>query len=1287
MLNYLIRRGLGIIGLFLWSLIFSTCFANLPERELTWRNIGCEEPMTSVYCIFGDSNGEMWIGTNNGLYFFDGVKTHKIGEKELGDYHIYALQEYDGKIFIGTNNGLFIFNYTTGKLQQFEGVMTEEIRALLVNGDELWIGSLKGIFTLDLNQGGVKDNSKGLPSKSVYSILKDSRGILYVGTYNGLARWDSIDKNFNSLLIDNITPIGNHFVNCLLEADDMRSLYVGGENFLYKYTPSTDKWEKSPFVEGFNVKSLTKSKSGHIIIGTDDGLIDFYNDTIHHYRHDSRQPNSISHNEIWSVYCDLNDDIWAGHERGFSIASNSEIIKKYPLGSLTQMGEGNEINKILRDSRGNLWLGGSNGLIYLPYHNDNKWFRHSKEENSLSHNRIRDILETNRGKILLATDGGLNLFDDVNGFKNYHVKDKTGQFDANWSYSLTQKNDEIIIGSYLGGLLGIKETQLLTDNPNYLIAERALNTTTDPGLPNNYVNQLVKDKTGNVWVLLFRDNALMKFDSEMGNGVEYNIFEITGEYPSHIALDSYGDVWCAFKGGAIKFKESGDYSIVKLDDAAGNENVLDMKKVKDDIWISTHSNLWKINSQTLSASLLPIPSHDYTAIYEDPLSGNVFLGGQDEIVEIEYAKIKNITQGGIKIWVSAEEGMRLLEWEKEKLKLPHRSSINLVISNQAHNTSGIIPSYSYKLASNENDSIGSWVELPRGMNTITLSNIKMGNYKLLIRAEGTPVSSISIPLEVEAPPALSWWAIVLYSLAFCLIIFCIIYFLNKKRRRDLEMQQRETELTNVEKKLSFLSTISHDLKTPLSMILGPVSLMKDKTRDKDMQKQLNIVYENAVRLNSMIHKTIELQHIENAEEGLLILSRFDVVELCKAIFEVFQENHPTRKFVFTTSCDSLLIEADAIKLESIVNNLLSNACKYSEEGCTISLGIRESKENVEIIVADDGIGIAEEDKSLVFHKMFRSPEVSSDREGTGLGLYLIKKYLELMGGCVTLTSHKGEGSTFTIFLPLIRQEEKIEKVEPVENGSTEKPKVLIVEDNLQISSFIQEFLKNDYNVLTAENGRSGVALASTFLPDLIIVDEMMPVMSGLEMTKRIKENPKLSHTPIIMLTAKNDNQTETESIKRGIDTFMSKPFEPAVLLIRIQQLLKGRKEIVDKLRIETIIENENKPIEAESVNERNIASVIKLIEENISDPDFNVEMLSKKSGLSSKNLYRLIKKYTNTAPLEFIRQIRLQKAAALLSQKRFTVSEICYMTGFKTPSYFTKCFQKYYGKTPTEFLN
>lgn len=253
------------------------------------------------------------------------------------------------------------------------------------------------------------------------------------------------------------------------------------------------------------------------------------------------------------------------------------------------------------------------------------------------------------------------------------------------------------------------------------------------------------------------------------------------------------------------------------------------------------------------------------------------------------------------------------------------------------------------------------------------------------------------------------------------------------------------------------------------------------------------------------------------------------------------------------------------------------------------------------------------------------------------------------------------------------------------SDSTGKARILIVEDNTQISGFIAEILRDSYTCFTAENGRSGLAIASSITPDLIIVDEMMPIMSGMEMVRRIKQHPLLASVPVILLTAKSDNKTENDSIKLGIDVFMAKPFEPSALIGRIRQLLRGRSVLAEKARIQAIAEAESRPIEAESVNEKSLSRIVKVIEDNIADPDLNVNLLCEKSDIPNKQLYRLIKKYMGVGPLEYIRRVRLQKAAVLLSQHRFTVSEISYMVGFKSPSYFAKCFQTAYGVKPSQY--
>jgi len=1272
---------------------FVSSAPQLPEPELTWKNVAVAGKKTTVFSLYKDSRGIMWLGTNSGLFFYDGITTHPVGESELFGTHVYSIIENGNELLLGSSNGLLIYDYLTGKVKLYPSNTPNEIRTLLLLDNELWIGSLNGIFRLSLSEQKLTDLSNGLPHKSVYSLLRDSRGIIYAGTYNGLARWSSNTKSFLPVKVKLDNPIPNSlFVNCLLESENGESIYMGGEGFLYKYTPIYEKWENIIDLGNNNIKSLSKGNKGHILIGTDNGVFDMYKGTIKHYRHDSRMELSLADNEIWCIYADQQSNVWTGHERGFSITSNSGSTRTIKLSTLTHSGEGNEIHIIHRDSKNNLWLAGTNGIIKLSDHSTPTWFRHSDNPNSLSHNKVRSILEDSENKLWFATDAGINRFNnELNNFEVFHIVDKNGEHNSNWVYALVEDGDYLWTGSYLNGIHCIIKSKLKNQGGT-VISDFSLNAETKftegKVLSNNYINDIVRDHNGNLWILLFRDNILTKFNPTTRSLVRFDIYNLTKGYPTNIAIDKSGRIWCAYKGGVIIFNEDDSYKIIQFPYTNSDETILALDKVGDGMWISTQSNVWNIDGASLTPVLLPIPQKSYTAIYEDTVSNKVYLGGTDEILEIDTPIIGNgVDFKSIKMVLNnrgtGEFNLSDIKGGSKGMKIPYGGNVTLVVSTLNYSPESV-QRYMYKLTDSPVDTTGSWIVMPEGTNTISFSDLKMGDYTLLVKTVGSPIKPVTIPIRVNPPLLMSWWAICLYILIALMIVYWIVWYTHKRNLRVFQEQERQAALENVERKLTFLSTISHDLKTPLSMIMGPVSLMKEKAKDPESKKNLETIYDNAVRLNNMIHRTLELQHLEDTDENLLIISTFDVVEFCKGVFDAFEENNPQKKFIFHSSCTQLLIEADAVKFESIITNLLSNACKYSDEGATISLGISLQKNEVEIAVSDDGVGIADIDQSLVFQRMFRAPSTSKLHEGTGLGLYLIKKYLELMKGNINLYSKEGQGTSFVVTLPVS------EKILPVtlKKNSTEdsnRTKILIVEDNIQISTFITEILKKEYTCLAAENGRSGLAIAASFVPDLIIADEMMPIMNGLEMVRRMKQHPRLSSIPIIMLTAISDNKTENESIKLGIDIFMPKPFEPSALLGRIKQLLKSRNEIKEKARIETITEAESKPIEAESINEKSLAKIAKIIEENISDPDLNVNMLCEKSGIPNKQLYRLIKKYIGTAPLDYIRNVRLQKAAVLLSQHRFTVAEISYIVGFKTPSYFTKCFQSQFGVKPSQY--
>ena len=1267
-------------------------FPALPETGLLWKNVSVADKRMSVYCIFTDSRGIVWLGTNNGLFFYDGVTTHAASNPGADANQIYTIVEKDGRLFLGTDYGLLTFSFQDNSIRHYTEDSPKEIRCMLMSDGQLWLGSIYGMYVIDLDTGKMQDVSEGLPHKSVYSILKDSRGILYAGTYDGLARWEQAEGFFRALDIPVLEEnSGNLFVNCLLEMSDRKNISIGTEGNMYLYSPETGSCRTEPRMTGRNIKCLDESDEGHLLVGTDSGIFDLSENTVKQYVHDSRLAQTISNNEIWCIHTE-GSNIFAGHELGFSVASEDNAIRTIKLSAITGSGEGNDIHSIYRDSKGRLWLCGTNGVIKFEDGNAAKWYHPSENARSLSHSHIRIIKEDSVGNIWFGTDGGVNRYNEErDDFDVFHIVDKNGKYSSNWVYAIEEDNDRLIVGSYLGGIHSVPESDFVSGG-GVIISEESSNTGSpvfkghNLNLGNDLIKSIIRDRSGNIWILCFNDSFLTKV-SPGGETDRYDITALAGSQPASLILDGEGDMWCALNGGAVVFRPDGSCQVIRFPNTDSDESVLCAAEAGNGVWISTVSNIWEINSQTLKVRLLPIPQKSYKSIFSDPATGKVYLGGNDEIAEITPQEISGSEgQSAIRMVLAntgnGTTGIADLFPAQEGLNIPYGGSLTAIVSTLDYSPAAP-QRYAYKLTDSEEDSDDRWIIMPENFNTISLPEMKMGDYSLLVRPAGTPGPSYSLPLHVQAPWFLSWPAFLLYFLVLIFIICYIIAYMHRKHIRLAQEEDRRKTLENTERKLAFLSGISHDLKTPLSMIIGPVSILREKVTDGEMRKSLDTVYNNAVRLNGLIHRTLELNYLEDAGENSLILSTFDAVDLCRSIFEAFKENNPQKKFIFHTSEQQLPIEADAVKFESVITNIVSNACKYSENDATISCEICRIDKNIHIIVSDDGIGIDEIDQPLVFQRMFRSPASADKREGTGIGLYLAKRYIELMKGKIELYSAKGQGTSFIITLPLSENAAASHEHPDISDTCHDKPKILIVEDNRQISEFLYDLLKDDWLCLTAENGRAGLSLATSFIPDLIISDELMPLMTGTEMIRRIRQDPRLADIPIIMLTAKSDNGTENESIKSGADIFMQKPFEPSVLRSRIRHLLEMRDKIHKSARIEAI--TEAKPIEAVSVPEKQLALISKVIEENIFDPDMNVNFLCEKCGMQNKQLYRIIKKYLGVGPLDHIRNVRLQKAAMLLGQKRFTVSEICYMTGFKSPSYFAKCFQEKFGVKPSQY--
>ncbi len=1283
------RRCLGILA-FLLLLPAWSAQAFQPGEGLCWFNYSIDGTARAVFDIFRDNEGRNWIGSTSGLFEFNGYQSYPA---RWGDYNFKAqvysmVQGEEGDVYVGCNDGLFRLDPSSGVVVRMEECPLREIRSLLIDGNKLRIGSLSGLLCYDLANGVISDDTSRLPHKAVYSMLRSRSGRIYIGTYDGAVYVDPETGEFKPVVFRGYSsPSGNIFVNTMIEEAGGEGIYFGTESGLLLYDPVSGAVKEIPALAGNTVKSLVYTY-GMLVAGTDHGLVTLSDDgTASAFRHDARLPYSLASNVVWALRADASGNLWCGTEVGVSIVDPGSPVRVYSIADLTGSGAGQQVYCMRRDSRGILWLGGSNGIIRLDGSARPRWYVPGGEYD-LSHSRVRDISESRSGELRVATDGGINIYDAKTGlFVNHRISDRTHRLNANWAYGVVEDEADstIWIAGYLGGIFREKLAAFRGEGVNH--TADSVYSTSGGAIANDLIGQLVSDAAGNKWVLHFRDTALSRIDARSMEVSRVSLKGATGEEPAMICPDDSGGVWCGFYGGVVRIGPDGtvqEDAVVRFPFGTGDETVRAMAMVEGKLWVATSGAVFSIDTSTLEPTLLALPSKNYTAIYYDKSRYKAVLGAADEIVVVEPSRLLAAQTPTYIARVTVVDGDRRETIEaSDEMWVPLMSDnrfVNVDIST-AEFSPGRYIRFCYRL-----DGENTWQLLPEGSNRVSFTSLPSGTHTLEMAVAGMESSRCTLQLEVAYPWYLGKVAVAIYLLGGMGAVVLLIYLLRRKQRRKLEELERANVLATVENRLFFLANISHELKTPLSMIIGPLSKIRTGESEAETLTDVDTAYKNAIKLNSLIHQTVEMNRMELQGDGMLIYSRIDAVAFCRDIFDSYRRGTGSeRHFVFSAPEAHIYVRIDAVKLESLLSNLLSNAVKYTSEGSTIALTVAPDNDFFTIDVSDDGVGIPREEQSLVFQRLYRSPRTAGDREGTGIGLYLVRKYAELLGGSVSVESEVDQGSTFRLRLPVgpgdVEEESGASQATDAQT-TDRRPRVLIVDDNSSIASFIASVLSPECNCSIAYNGKAGLAVAAGFRPDVVIADEMMPEMSGMEMCRRLRSNTLMAGVQILMLTANDSPALQKESIHAGADAFMGKPFDTPVLKAKVMQLIEKRRAA--GVRIPQISE-EAAPMPEESASERQLARVTEVIENNLSNPDLNVDFVCRSVDIAPKGLYRLIKKYAGVPPVDFIRQMRLRKAAMLLEQKKFSVSEVMYMVGFSSSSYFSRCFSAMFGCTPGQY--
>lgn len=1355
----------------LFSIIcFGTVYGQKEEsnyQSLKFKNISLEEGLSqsSVLCILQDTKGFLWFGTRDGLNRYDGnafsiYRQNSQDSTSLSHSYIKVLHEdKKGNLWIGTQGGLNKFLPEKNTFQRFlnNGQSNENIEIWSIVEDSngnLWVGTNLGLKKYDAKKekfSALEFNASkaAILNSPVKSLLISGNDDLWIKTNNKLALYNI---NTHALKqypypIDPALKQGANSISVLYE-DNSKNIWLGLENGLTKFNNKTDAFETYSLKTGnekrniSNVRTLCEDYLGNLWIGTYNGLyiLNPEKTNFSHYVHDENYSYSLSQNSIFKIYQDTKGDIWIGtYAGGISFYDRSyDAFKFFSSGANPTKLNYKVVSAFVEDSNKHLWIGTEGGGInvYNKKTGVFKYYTHNPNNpNSLSANNVKSMIQDHRGNFWIGThDGGLNFLNPKQKpfkfvkFKNNPRDEGTISNDRVISL-LEDHQNNIWIGTSGGGL-------------NVMDTKR--NTVTRlkdaQGLAGNIIYTIAKTSDGDN-ILIGGDKGLAKVDVKEKKIVPFNIFgkkseSVISSPVISIYEDENKNLWIGTEGDGIFLFNMASQEIKKFDVSNGLPNDVIYGILQDNnknIWLSTNYGLsrialpsFKIKNFNASDGL---QSNEFNyGAYLKNKNGELLFGGANgfnvfspnAIVENTFVPPVTITSFKVnnKPYLTITDSVK-------NITLKHTQNVFNFDFVALSYTQPNKNQYAYKLEGFDTD----WNYIGN-RKSATYTNLDDGEYVFKVKASNNDglwnEQGVEIPITILPAPWETWWAYVIYMalLALAFLVIRKYSLIRIKDKRALAQERLEKErIEEVNKlKLELFTNISHDFRTPLTLILGPLErLLKIKDTDGFVKKQHQIMYRNASTLMELINQLLDFR---KSESGKLQLSasKANIVPFVKDIKLSFEElaRHKNIDFRFTSSNEDIEVWYDQTKLKKIIFNLLSNAFKFTDEGGKIAIEVSLHKEqgtntapkHVVLKVRDNGKGISKENIKFIFNRFYQLGE----RTGTGIGLALTKNLVELHKGDIKVKSNENKGTTFSVKLPLgkahlntdeivenvveqnqdfIHDLEKAAYVDKAiialeEQNKTAKANIdntlssiLIVEDNAEVRTFITSIFQDKYNVFNAENGEDAIEITRTHEIDLIISDVMMPVMDGMEMCNEIKTNIKTSHIPVILLTAKTSHEDQKSGYQIGADAYITKPFDANILEVRVVNLLKSRKNLIKKFKKDIILEP--KEVTVTSADELFLKKAIEIVEENLSNPEFSIIDFVDGMGTSRSVLYRKLKALTDQSISEFIKTIKLKRAAQLIKKSDMSISEIAYDLGFNDQKHFRKSFKKMFNILPSKY--
>lgn len=1300
-------------------------------QNITFRSLTPDNGLShvSVNDLYQDERGFIWIATREGVNCYNGsniqtYKHQKDTQNTLTSNNILKLHgNSDGKVYLLSIDGVSEWDI---KKERFSTIYAaSDISAIYYNQGFLYIGQNNQIYTYD--KDAQLKPFYNLPAKdeTISILFVDKNNKIWIGTHNnGLYRLDIASNQLTHLVPDaNVISI---------YMDNEEEVWVGTwEHGLYRITgDEVQRYNHNSHNNSISsnfVRHCSQDNKGDIWIGTFLGLDKFDKKTneFTHYTPDGF--NGMTHNSVWGMIKDHQGTIWFGTYFGGVNYFNPdyEIYTQYRESDIEKNGLSSSIvGKMTEDNKNNLWIctegGGVN--VYNRTTKTFKWYKHDEKKNSISHNNVKSIYyDNNKDIVWIGTHlGGLNKLDlKTNRFTHYKsIPNDPTSLPSNIILDIVPYKENLFVGTDNGICLFYPATGECKQMFKNHKEGKAIKTVTD----------LFIDYYGKLWIAT-QGEGVFSYDIDKDELTNYkhdssNPHSISSNNINNIAQDHYYNLWISTSGSGLDLF---DYNTKEFKnfDSANNGIISDcIYEVRE----SRFGKLLVITNQGFSQfDYANMVFHNYTIQNGFPLSsinenahfltndGEVFLGGVKGMVsfyekELNFPKapykiIPNVlTANNSPVKVGDDSGiLKEALYIHPDITLPSKYavfSINFSTTNFIPaNRDNII----YKLEGFSQD----WAST-NGINNISYTNLNPGKYTLIIKAEdNTPAATIDI--NILPPFYKTIYAYIAYYIIAAIIIFFMLRTYNGRIKLQESLKYEQKHLQDVEElnqsKLQFFTNISHEFRTPLTLIIAQMEMLiqLEPFAPKVYNKLLS-VYKACLQMRGLISELLDFQ---KQEKGLMTIkvAEHNIVDFLNENYLLFKETATNKQinFIFEKEVDKIFVWYDEVQMQKVINNLVSNALKHTEEGDTITISIKQENDKAIIKVTDTGDGIDAQHLDKIFNQFYQTDNLSTS---TGIGLSLTKGIVELHHGTISVDSTKNNGATFTVTLQLgkahftndqIATDEEYSSIEKREiillneesaDLSITPPKygakMLIVEDNKALREMLVRILSPFYTLRIAEDGEEAIRIIKEDMPDIILSDVLMPKISGIELCKFVKTNTETAHIPIVLLTARTTTEHTLEGLQNGADDYITKPFNINVLITRCNNLVNSRLFLQEKFsqqpQMTPLMLATNK------LDKEFIDKVMSIIDKNMTNPEFNVDELADELNIARTTIYAKIKAVTGQTPNKFIQTIKLKKAAFMLKNNpELRITEIADITGFTSSGYFGKCFKEIYHMTPNEY--